>query len=288
MIDVAIIGAGRLGASLGYALRTKGYKIKAFSCRKMSSARSSEKIIGGGQPSTDTVDTARQGKLVFLCLPDKAIEPVSRYLYQSTLDWSKKYVFHTSGLLSSSLLRTLKRKGAFTASFHPIQSFAQKTADLKQFEGIYYGLEGCPEALLLAQKIVRHLGGHALLIKPKDKPLYHAACSMASNLFVVLVETASSLLKKTGLEEDPSRILFPLVQGTLHNVKKLDISAALTGPVVRGDRASIERHLRALRAFPNHRRIYTTLASQALAIVKKDRRLSTEDIKALKTLLEEK
>lgn len=284
-MDVAIIGAGRLGASLGYALRRKGYAIKAFSCRSGNSARESQKIIGAGRPSTDNVETAKRGSLVFLCLPDKILDPVCRGLSQSQLDWSKRYVFHTSGLQSSGLLQPLEEKGAFTASLHPVQSFAQKTADLTQFEGIYFGLEGCPEAQSLGKKIVGRLGGQALLLDVEDKPLYHAACSMASNLFVVLLEASSSLLGEIGLKENPAQILLPLVQGTLHNVKKFDISSSLTGPVVRGDHDSVEEHLRSLRAFPKYREIYATLSTHMLDMVKEDGRLSAKEIKALKKLL---
>ncbi len=284
-MDVAIIGAGRLGASLGYALRRKGFEIKAFSCRRKDSARESQKIIGAGQPYTAIVETAGQGTLLFLCLPDKAIEHVSQELSQSHLAWSKKYVFHTSGLQSSRLLQPLEEKGAFTASLHPVQSFAQKTADLKQFKGIYFGLEGCSYAQSLGKKIVRRLGGQTLLLDAEDKPLYHAACSMASNLLVALLEASSSLLGKISLEDNPSQILLPLVQGTLHNVKKFDIRSSLTGPVVRGDHDSVEEHLRSLRAFPKYRKIYTTLSLHALTMAKEDRRLSAKEFKALKNLL---
>jgi len=288
MMDVVIIGAGRVGASLGHALRKKGYEIKALSCQRISSARESRKIIGSGRPLTDNVETAKSGNIVFLSLPDKTIEKVSQELSQAALDWSKKYVFHTSGLLGSSVLQNLKNKGAFTASLHPIQSFALKSADIKQFEGIYFGLEGCREALPLGKKMISQLKGQTLLLEEKDKPLYHTACSIASNFFVVLIEIATNLLDKIGLDEDSFQVLFPLVQGTLHNVNKFDINASLTGPIVRGDLDSIERHLHSLETSPEYRKIYTALASQALEMAKRKKSLTAEEIKALRHLLEEK
>lgn len=289
MIDVSIIGAGRLGASLGYALSKKGYRIKALSCKSLSSAKESRRVIGAGKPLTDNIATASRGDLIFVCLPDGTIEKVSKELAKSDIDWSKKFAFHCSGLLASDILSPLKRKGAMIGSLHPIQSFPQKRPALKQFEGIYFGLEGCPEALSLGKKIVRHLGGQFIILQAKDKPLYHTACSLASNFFVVLLDMALSLFKKIGFkDEEACQILLPLVQGSLHNVKKINTGRSLTGPVIRGDRQSIEKHLESLRNLPLYQEIYSKLAIQALEIAKREKKLSAQKIKALRNLLEEK
>jgi predicted short-subunit dehydrogenase-like oxidoreductase (DUF2520 family) len=289
MTDVSIIGAGRLGTSLGHALLKKGYKIKALSCRTISSAEESRKIIGEGIASIDNVQTARVGEIVFLCLPDEEIAKVTRVIAGSDINWSKKYVFHCSGLIPSKVLKPLRAKGALTASIHPIQSFAQKKSPPTQFENIYFGLEGCAEALVLSAKIVRKLGGHSLILKPEDKALYHAACSTASNLFVVLLEMAVSLLKQINLQEEKAlQILLPLVKGTLHNVKKFNIRTSLTGPVIRGDKESIQKHIEALRNFPPYYETYIRLAAQALEMAKREGKVSPQKIKALKNVLEGK
>ncbi len=91
MTDVSIIGAGRLGTSLGYALLKKGYKIKALSCRTISSAEESKEIIGEGIASIDNIQTARVGEIVFLCLPDEEISKVARVLASSDINWLKKF-----------------------------------------------------------------------------------------------------------------------------------------------------------------------------------------------------
>ena len=289
MTDISIIGAGRLGTSLGYALSKKGYKIKALSCRTTSSAEESRKIIGEGIASIDNIQAARVGEIVFLCLPDEDITKVTRVLASSDINWSKKFVFHCSGLVPSEVLKPLKAKGALTASLHPIQSFAQKKTPPTQFENIYFGLEGCTEALALSTKIVRRLGGHPLILQPEDKALYHAACSAASNFFVVLLEMAVSLLKQIDLQEEKAlQILLPLVKGTLHNVKKFNIRTSLTGPVIRGDQESIQKHLEALRNFPPYYETYTRLAAQALEMARREGKVSPQKIKVLKDVLEGK
>lgn len=289
MKDISIIGAGRLGTSLGLALSKKGYRIRALSCRTLSSAEESRQIIGEGIASTDNIETARHGQLTLICLPDEEISKVARALANSGIDWQKKWVFHCSGLLSSDELKPLKARGAWTASFHPLQSLAQKKTSPKQFETIYFGVEGCGQALTLAKKIIEQLGGYLLLLQTKDKVLYHTSCSIASNYLVVLLDMATSLLKQIGLEEKEAfHILLPLIKGTLHNVKKLNTREALSGPIIRGDQKSVQKHLEALRGFPSLHETYRQLARQALEIAKRDKKLIFSKIRVLKDLLEGK
>ncbi len=289
MNKVSIIGAGRLGTSLASALAKKGYSIRVLSCRRSFSAKESQKIIGQGKALTDNVQAARLGDLLFLCLPDEEIEKIAAQLAASDIDWSKKFVFHCSGLFPSEILKALKDKGAATASFHPVQSFPHKKIDPAHFKNVYFGLEGNGRALAMARKIVQRLGGHPFILKAKDKAIYHSACSLASNFLVVLLEMAVSLLKQTGLDEEKAlQILLPLVQGTLHNVKKFNIGTSLTGPVVRGDQKSLKSHLKALSAFPSYQETYRKLAKQALEIARREKRLPWSRIRAMKRLLEEK
>ena len=289
MIEVSIIGAGRLGTSLACALLRKAYRIKALSCRSYSSAKESRKIIGEGKASTDNLQAARQGELVILCLPDEEMEKVIRELAGSDINWSKKFVFHCSGLLPSRILKPLKARGALIASFHPVQSFSQKKTGPEHFKNIYFGLEGNGKALASARKLVHQLGGRPIILKPEDKALYHAACSIASNFLVVLLDMAVSLLKQIGLREEKAfQAILPLVQGTLHNVKKFNMGTSLTGPVIRGEKKSVDSHLEALRAFPLFEETYRRLARQALEIAKREKKLPRQKISAMKNLLARK
>jgi predicted short-subunit dehydrogenase-like oxidoreductase (DUF2520 family) len=176
-----------------------------------------------------------------------------------------------------------------TASVHPIQSFPQKRPLPDVFQNIYFGLEGQTEGLELAKRLVRKLGGKHIILAPKDKPLYHTACTMVSNFFVALLDTAFFLFEQMGFEKDQaSQILMPLVQGTLQNVKKFNTTEALTGPAARGDENSIRTHLQALRPFPDSYNLYLKITSQILLFAKKEKRISAKKIKALKALLEDK
>jgi predicted short-subunit dehydrogenase-like oxidoreductase (DUF2520 family) len=286
--ELAIIGAGRLGTSLGRALAGKGYRIRALTCRRLASARESRRIVGQGKALTDNSEAARRAGVIFLCLPDPEIGKVARTLLGSEVDWTTRIVFHTSGLLPAGVLTPLREKGARVASFHPIQSFPSKETPESRFRGIFFGLEGDGEAIVLAKAIIRKLGARARIIPPEVRPLYHAACSLASNDFVIILDGAAQLLTQAGFKgRAPLQLLLPLVEGTLQNVKIFDTAAALTGPAVRGDRDTIQAHLDALDSNPLLREVHKTLGLLALEIAKK-RGLTPKKIKALKSLLEDK
>ncbi|MFQ6069259.1 MAG: Rossmann-like and DUF2520 domain-containing protein [Candidatus Aminicenantales bacterium] len=288
MNNVVIIGAGNLGTSLGYALSRKGYTIRALTCRSLSSVRKSRRIIRQGEALTDNILAASRGKLIFICVPDNEIPSVGAELASSELEWKDRYVYHCSGLLPAALLDKLEEKGALTGTFHPAQSFSSRKADDKLFRGIFFALEGNEKAVDRACKIASELGGSPLVLRAEDKVLYHLACSLASNFFVVLLDMASSLLESAGIAPgQATSLLTPLVEGTLQNVKDFDIRGALTGPVVRGDTESVRSHLEALKKFPKLSELYRRLALYALNITE-ERKIPSKKIKALRKLLEGK
>ena len=288
MKKIGIIGAGRLGTSLGYALTRAGYAVKAVSTGTLSSAEESRNIIGQGIALTDNVRTAGSGEIVILSVPDDSISQVVKELDAADLEWKGKLVFHCSGLHPSRLLRPLGVKGALIASIHPSQSFPQKSRAPKAFRGVYFAIEGEAEALAIARIIILDLGGHPFIIQKEDKVLYHAACSIASNFFVALLDGAITLLQGCGLKEETGRdILLPLVERTLRNVKKFNTSAALSGPIIRGDHKTVKIHLQALREHPEIYRIYVSLASQALEIARRGKKITSAEDRAIKALLEQ-
>lgn len=286
MAEIAIIGAGRLGTSLGRALARKGLLIRALTCRRKKSAEESRAIIGQGRAMTENADAARLGTVIFICLPDEEIARVASKLARSRVKWAEKTVFHTSGLLSSRALDPLKKRGALVASFHPGQAFPSKKTPPSHFRGISFGLEGDKKALALAGALVHQLGGRPLVIAEEAKPLYHAAFTFAGNFLVILFDAAAELLNQARIPRSKAiGMLMPLLQGTLRNVKKLDTVKSLTGPLVRGDAATVRAHLDALRRLPQCAEVYRNLNLMGLAMAKKSG-LSPKKVRALKNRLE--
>ena len=286
MKSFSIVGAGRLGTVLGAALVRRGWTAAVIVDKDAQAARESRRIIGRGKAALRLGGTSRPGDVVIIAVPDDAVGRVAAGLARCGVTWAGRIVFHTSGLLAARVLEPLRKRGARTASVHPIQSFPRKDAPPSIFRGITWGVEGDPAAVAAAEEMVRDLLGNVLLLSEKDKPLYHAACSLASSAMVALGWTASGLLGAAGIEEQAAAgMFFPLVQGTLQNVKNLGPEKALTGPILRGDVATVRKHLEALRDDPPARGVYLDMGKQILRLAEK-RGLPAGRVRILKRLLE--
>jgi len=286
MKSFSIVGAGRLGTVLGAALVRRGWTATAIVDKDSEAARESRRIIGRGKAVPGLGGTVRTGDVVIIAVPDDAVGRVAAGLARSGVTWTGRTVFHTSGLLPARVLEPLRKRGALVASVHPVQSFPRKDAPASIFRGITWGVDGDPAAVAAAEEMVRDLRGNVLLLSEKDKPLYHAACSLASNAVVALGWTAAGMLGEVGIgEKAAAGMLFPLVQGTLQNVNNLGPEKALTGPILRGDVATVRKHLEALRNDPLARGVYLALGKQILRLAEKSGSPAGR-VNALKRLLE--
>lgn len=282
----SIVGAGRLGSSLGAALARRGWEPEAIVDHDARAARQGRRIVGRGRASTAPEAAAGAKGLVIIAVPDDAVGRAAAALAGAGGSWTGRVAVHTSGLLPAAALAPLAERGARVASLHPIQSFPRKDMPASVFTGITWGLEGDEAAVEAAEAVVRALRGHVLLLSAGDKPVYHAACALASNALVALEWTAVGLLGRAGIAEGmAAAALLPLVQGTLQNVKSLGLEKALTGPILRGDVAAVRRHLEALGADPGTREVYMVLGRQALRLAAK-KGLPAGRVKALRRLLE--
>lgn len=285
MKTVSIVGAGRLGTTLGAALACRGWRVEAIVDRDARAAREARRIIGQGRASASLGAAARSKGPIIISVPDDAVGRVAAGLARSGGAWAGRSVFHTSGLLPARILAPLARRGAHVASLHPVQAFPRKDAPASIFKSVTWGIEGDADAIEAAAEIVRALQGNLLLLAEENKPLYHAACTLASNSLIALEWTAAGVLRRAGIGEDiASRMLLPLLQGTLQNVKNLGLEKALTGPVLRGDIATVRKHLKALRDDPASREVYVVLGKQILRLASKSA-LPAGRVRALKRLL---
>lgn len=251
MIDprdkVAVIGIGRLGSALVQALYKSHYNIVRLIDQNLSRAERVSKLVGAEICSEDIFDL-KEVDIIFICVPDDAIDSIilklKNYFEQKH---SVKFVFHCSGALTSDVFDPLRTYGAACASFHPIQTFAGKVDDWKKLQNIYFGLEGDLLAIKKAANIIKHFNSHQIIIPKEFKNLYHLACTLASNYMVSLMVPVIAILKKLNIsEQEILTMLNPLLSTTLSNLKESGIEEALTGPVSRGDVATIKKHIETL------------------------------------------
>ena len=149
------------------------------------------------------------------------------------------------------------------ASVHPSMTFVRGPAP--QMSGVAFAVEGDPAATRLAKRIVEDLGGTTYAIKKRNKVLYHAFGSFASPLVIALMASLERVAKAAGIRPtDIKTMMVPLLRQTLRNYLQHDAASAFSGPLVRGDIATVRRHLEELKAVPEARAVYVALAGAAL------------------------
>ena len=127
-------------------------------------------------------------------------------------------------------------------------------------------MEGDAGAVKMARRIVRDLGGESFLLADRRKAAYHAWATMTSPLLVAYLVTLEEAARAAGLaREDARRMSLPIVRQTIENYARMGPGASFSGPFVRGDAATVAKHLALLRKNPKVRAVYVALARAALA-----------------------
>jgi predicted short-subunit dehydrogenase-like oxidoreductase (DUF2520 family) len=266
--SVAIVGAGRVGRALGKRLRELGWTIGAVVTRSPATARRAVRFIGAGRAHAELTRQVVGADLVLITTPDSQIEDVAAQLAKKGgEEWRGKVVLHTNGALGSSALSALQRRGAATGSMHPLQTFSNRAAP--QLEGCIFALEGSRAAMAMGSKVVRSLGGIVVNVASGHKPAYHAAGAMVSGHLLGLVEAATRILMTIGFTRRQAvRALLPLLRQTVGNLERFGPGAAWTGPLARGDFATVRRHAEAMRRFPREfREAYAALARLSASLL---------------------
>jgi predicted short-subunit dehydrogenase-like oxidoreductase (DUF2520 family) len=167
---------------------------------------------------------------VLLCVPDDEIAHAASVIAPGPL------VGHCSG---ASTLDPLAPHEAF--SLHPLMTV---TAEGAAFRGAGAAVAGSsPRALALAAELATTLGMHAVEIADADRAAYHAAASIASNFLITLEAAAERVAGTAGADRE---LFVPLVRATVENWARLGPRRALTGPVARGDEATVARQRAAI------------------------------------------
>jgi predicted short-subunit dehydrogenase-like oxidoreductase (DUF2520 family) len=241
-----LVGAGHVGRVLGRLFAASGaFALQDVLTRSPASAQAAVAFIGAGQACTD-VAQLRPAQAWLLAVSDDQIEPVAAQLAQ-THDLTGAVVFHCSGAKASAALQAARGGGALVASVHPIRSFADPQQVAREFAGTFCGVEGDAAALALLGPAFEAIGARLVPIDGAAKTVYHAAAVFASNYLTTVIDAALRAYQAAGIPEAVARELAqPLATETLANVFRLGPAAALSGPVARGDLATVARQEQAL------------------------------------------
>jgi predicted short-subunit dehydrogenase-like oxidoreductase (DUF2520 family) len=263
-LTVSIVGAGSLGTALALTLPSAGYAVKVIAVRAKALSSAASKGLAR-KAKAQLIELGTQpldSDIVWIAVPDDYITHVARQL-ASTQDWKGRIVLHSSGALTSEELASLHAKGARVASVHPMMTFVRRS--VPNMAGVAFAIEGDTGALRAAKAIVKRLGGYAFPIRKQNKVLYHAFGSLASPLVIALVASLEQVAKAAGIRAgDIKGVMLPLLEQTLRNYLKHDAASAFSGPLARGDVATVKKHLEELKKVPAAREVYVALAKAAV------------------------
>src|SRR2546430_6416534 len=267
--SLAIIGAGRVGRALGRQLREAGWRIGAVLTRSEASARRAVRFIGAGKAFAGISRQVLLSQVILIATPDDEIVVVARELARiGEEELRGRVILHTSGAMDSGALEPLRAHGATVGSMHPLQSFSGVA--VPSLEGRVFAIEGQTQAVRVARRIARELGGSPVRVAGDKKLLYHAAAAMAAGHILAVEEAATQVLLSLGMKRrEAVRALLPLTRQVLDNFETLGPRAAWTGPLSRGDFKVVRAHLQALRRSPKEfvdaYDVLNHLAARALA-----------------------
>ena len=243
-LGIGIIGAGKVGAVLGAALRAAEHAVVGVSAVSDASRERAETLLPG-VPVLEVQDIVERAELVLLAVPDDALGPLVQGLAKLGAWQPGQLVAHTSGRFGVGILHPVRAAGAVPLALHPAMTFTGMSLDLTRLLDCSFGVTADPAMLPIAQALVVEMGADPVAIAEGDRPLYHAALAHGSNHLVTLVAQASELLREVGVDA-PERMLGPLLRASLENALASGESA-LTGPVARGDVGTVAAHSEALR-----------------------------------------
>jgi predicted short-subunit dehydrogenase-like oxidoreductase (DUF2520 family) len=258
---VALIGAGGLARALAPALRGAGARVV---------------IAVHAAFAADAAAAVGDATSVILCVPDDALAGGARELAR-TAPGRGRSALHASGLAGLRPLLPLARAGWKTGWMHPLLPLPRLGKARRPFEGAWFATGGSGRAL------VRALGGRELALRHGTEADYHLAATLVSNGSLALFELARRRFERAVPGKRDARAAFAaLLAATAANLAQASPREALTGPIARGDRASVRRHL-ARTARGDERELYRALGRVLLELAAP--RLEPARQRELRTLL---
>jgi predicted short-subunit dehydrogenase-like oxidoreductase (DUF2520 family) len=283
MIKLGFIGAGPVGTTFGVRLREQGYPVAAVADIRSEAAERFAALVPGCRRFTNNQALADTVDMVFITTPDDFIPRVS-----SELKWQPtQMVVHCSGACTVRSLESARQQGARVGSIHPCQTFSGIEQAIANLPGSTFAIEAEEPLKTTLTEMARALGGDIVYLTSEDKVLYHAAAAMACNYVTTIVKLAADLWRHFGkTPSDAVKAYMPLLRGTLANIETAGFPKCLTGPIARGDVATVRRHLTALEKYaPELLPLYKSLGAFTIPIGRDKGSLSTESAEELKSML---
>lgn len=268
---LTIIGSGHLARTMGRLWQGhRNIALRDVLSRTAANAKTACDFIGGGRP-LDAYAGLAPADIFLIATPDDQIAACCARLVASGMVRPGVVVFHCSGALPAAVLAAAAACGAFTASIHPVRSFASPEQVARSFAGTWCGVEGDDAALAVLRPLFIDIGAKLVDIDPAAKTVYHAAAVFACNYVVTLLDVAVQAYAHAGIPEAVAmQMMAPLVQKTVDQALSAGTVAALSGPIARGDMATVAAQQSAVTAWDADKgALYALLAKETIALAQR-------------------
>lgn len=283
-LNVAIIGAGKVGTAFALDFSRKKIKVVAVIDKDVKKAKKLAQILKSDVASKNISDIPSPVNLFVITVQDRFISKVAEELANTFESFQNKYAFHTSGALSSDELKALETKGCYVFSLHPNFSFASDdfgSQRIIKFTQSVFAIESkSRKAISFAKNFCKAFDYEFIEIKPEQKTLYHIFSVMISNYNVTKFYQIEKNLGKKFIKS-----YLNLLKSTIQNIETYGVKRALTGPIVRKDFQTIQKHIKELSLLDKDlKNIYKKFGHLTISIIEKE--LNKSSIKKLKRLFD--
>lgn len=257
-MEIGIVGAGRVGCSIGKYLKEHGAAVAGYYSKSRESVEFAATFTNTAA-FLSLEELVEAVSMIFITTPDDEIRPVWEKIAGQPI--RGKIICHFSGSLSSVVFSGREQAGASGCSVHPMYAFSSKETSWQQLNQVLFTMEGDSHALDRVDLVLAQAGIRHFVIDSAKKERYHAAASMVSNMMIGLYQMSIDMLQDCGFEEAAARLLVePLVRNNIENLLATSPEQALTGPIERNDVETVRKHLAVLTE--EEREVYTSLAQK--------------------------
>lgn len=265
-MKIGFIGAGKVGFSLGKFFATSKIHVTGYYSRHIES--SMEAAAFNGSKAFDNIyDVLSESDALFITVPDGMITSVYDELKKFEL--KGKYICHCSGAMSvQDAFPGIEDAGAYGYSIHPLFPVSDKLKSYRELPDAFFCLEGDAKHIGVWSELFDSLGVKNQIIGSDMKVRYHAACAISSNLVCALVKTSVDMLESCGFSKEGAiAALTPLVKSNIEHILADGPVKALTGPMERADKSTIEKHIKCFDN-PVEKDLYVAVSKKLLEVAK--------------------
>lgn len=288
---IHIIGFGKVGSAFAYELAGNGFEVAYITDRHAGDHSDVHDDLKETRFQTElTRDSLIQSDVLIFCVQDRNIEAAAREAVSLCGDVSGKYFIHTSGSKTSKVLIESGANQDLSVSLHPIQTFVEASNSPGiLLKDIYFGIEGGQKGLEFAGSLVESFGSRSVIIPGDKKHLYHAACVVASNFLVTLMNIAAEFSSEAGIPKaEMYKVFKPIVERTLDNIERDGLVNSLTGPFERNDIQTIADHLDSISGeLPSLIPFYTLLGMETVRVAFRKESLNMKNVISILDLMNE-